>query len=51
MLSADLRVTRSSGRCGELAIRIGVPLADMYLEFLGGRCQQAGAPEGSGHTM
>jgi integrase/recombinase XerD len=36
---ADLCVTRSSGRSGELAIRIGVPLADVYLEFLGGRCR------------
>jgi site-specific recombinase XerD len=36
---ADLRVTRSSGCCGELAVRAGVPLADIYLEFLGGRCR------------
>src|SRR5215471_16060481 len=36
---ADLRVTRSSGCCGELAVGVGVPLADVYLEFLGGRCR------------
>jgi len=36
---ADLRVTRSSSCCGELAVGVGVPLADAYLEFLGGRCR------------
>src|SRR5271165_6583025 len=36
---ADLRVTRSSGCCGELAVGVGVPLADVYLEFLGGWCR------------
>jgi integrase/recombinase XerD len=35
---ADLCVARSRGRSGELVVRVGVPLADVYLEFLGGRC-------------
>jgi len=28
-----------SGRSGALVARVGVPLADAYLEFLGGRCR------------
>jgi hypothetical protein len=28
-----------SGRSGVLVARVGVPLADAYLEFLGGRCR------------
>ena len=38
-MHAALRVVRSAGRGGELAVGIGVPLADVYLEFLGGRCR------------
>ena len=39
MPGADLCVTRSADRGGVLAVRVGVPLADVYLEFLGGRCR------------
>jgi site-specific recombinase XerD len=35
--AADLCVVRSRGRSGGLVVRVGVPLADVYLEFLGGR--------------
>src|SRR6202012_6064835 len=28
-----------SDRSGVLVVRVGVPLADVYLEFLGGRCR------------
>jgi len=37
--AAGLCVARSRDRCGELVVRVGVPLADVYLEFLGGRCR------------
>jgi hypothetical protein len=37
--AADLCVARSADRAGGLAVRVGVPLADVYLEFLGGRCR------------
>jgi hypothetical protein len=37
--AADLRVARSADDGGGLAVRVGVPLADIYLEFLGGRCR------------
>jgi hypothetical protein len=33
----DLGVARSRDHSGALAVRVGVPLADVYLEFLGGR--------------
>jgi hypothetical protein len=36
---ADLCVVRSRGRSGDLVVRVGVSLADVYLEFLGGRCR------------
>jgi integrase/recombinase XerD len=36
---ADLCVARLRDRSGEMVVRIGVPLADVYLEFLGGRCR------------
>ena len=39
MRAADLCVVRVRDRSGELAVRLGVPLADVYLEFLGGRCR------------
>jgi integrase/recombinase XerD len=35
----DLCVARSAGSGGGLDVRVGVPLADVYLEFLGGRCR------------
>jgi integrase/recombinase XerD len=35
--AADLRVARSRDRFGGLVVGVGVPLADVYLEFLGGR--------------
>jgi integrase len=34
-----MRVARSAGPGGGLDVRVGVPLADVYLEFLGGRCR------------
>src|SRR3984957_17184046 len=37
--AADLRVACSRDRSGGLVVRVGVPLADVYLEFLGGRCR------------
>src|SRR5438876_3250573 len=37
--AAGLCVARSRGPSGELVVRVGVPLADVYLEFLGGRCR------------
>jgi hypothetical protein len=37
--AADLCVVRSDDRFGGLVVRVGVPLADVYLEFLGGRRQ------------
>ena len=39
MCAADLCVVRSCDRFGGLVVRVGVPLADVYLEFLGGRCR------------
>ena len=39
MPAADLCAARSRDRSGELVVRVGVPLADVYLEFLGGRCR------------
>jgi len=33
----DLWVACSRDRSGALVVRVGVPLADVYLEFLGGR--------------
>jgi integrase/recombinase XerD len=35
----DLCVARSAGPGGGLDVRVGVPLADVYLEFLAGRCR------------
>src|SRR5215471_13490242 len=37
--AADLCVARSRDRFGGLVVGVGVPLADVYLEFLGGRCR------------
>jgi integrase/recombinase XerD len=37
--AADLRAARSADHSGGLAVRVGVPLADAYLEFLAGRCR------------
>jgi integrase/recombinase XerD len=37
--AGDSGLICSRGRCGELVARTGVPLADAYLEFLGGRCR------------
>jgi len=37
--AAELGVVRSRGRSGGLVVGIGMPLADVYLEFLGGRCR------------
>ena len=34
-----IRVTRSRNAAGDLVVRLGVPLLDEYLEFLGGRCR------------
>jgi site-specific recombinase XerD len=39
MGAGDLRVARSAGPGGGLDVRVGVPLLDVYLEFLGGRCR------------
>ena len=39
MHAGDLSVVCSSDRFGGLAVCVGVPLADVYLEFLGGRCR------------
>jgi integrase/recombinase XerD len=36
---AGLCVVCSRDRFGGLVVRVGVPLADVYLEFLGGRCR------------
>jgi integrase/recombinase XerD len=36
---ASIRLTRSRNAAGGLAVRLGVPLLDEYLEFLGGRCR------------
>src|SRR5205809_8126596 len=37
--AAELCVARSRDHSGGLVVRVGVPLADVYLEFLGGRCR------------
>src|SRR5256886_22545 len=37
--AAELCVARSRDHSGGLVVRIGIPLADVYLEFLGGRCR------------
>src|SRR6266480_3918020 len=37
--AADLCVARSRDPSGGLVVRVGVPLADVYLEFLCGRCR------------
>ena len=39
MHAGDSGLICSRGRSGELVVRTGVPLADVYLEFLGGRCR------------
>lgn len=39
MHAGDSSLICSRGRSGELVTRVGVPLADVYLEFLGGRCR------------
>ena len=38
MHAGDLNLV-CSDRSGVLVVRVGVPLADVYLEFLGGRCR------------
>ena len=39
MDAADVRVVSSRDGRGGLVVRTGIPLADLYLEFLGGRCR------------
>src|ERR1700722_4306207 len=39
MDAADAYVVSSRDGRGGLVVRIGIPLADVYLEFLGGRCR------------
>ena len=39
MDAADVCVVSSRDGGGGLVVRIGIPLADVYLEFLGGRCR------------
>jgi integrase/recombinase XerD len=39
MPSGFIRVTRSRSAAGDVVARLGVPLLDEYLEFLGGRCR------------
>ena len=39
MHAGDLRPVCSRDRSGGLVARVGVPLADVYLEFLGGLCR------------
>src|SRR5260370_10468130 len=39
MDAADVCVVSSRDGRGGLVVRVGVPLADVYLEFLGGRCR------------
>ena len=34
-----VRLIRSRNAAGDLVVRLGVPLLDEYLEFLGGRCR------------
>jgi len=38
-MSLDTCLTRSRGPSGEPVVRLGVPLLDVYLEFLAGRCR------------
>jgi len=38
-MSLDACLTRSRGPSGEPVVRLGVPLLDVYLEFLAGRCR------------
>jgi integrase/recombinase XerD len=35
----DRRLVRWADRCGDLVVRVGLPLVDECLEFLGGRCR------------
>jgi integrase/recombinase XerD len=39
MDAADVRVVSSRDGRGSLVVRTGMPLVDVYLEFLGGRCR------------
>ncbi len=39
MDAADVCVVSSRDGRGGLLVRVGIPLADVYLEFLGGRCR------------
>jgi integrase/recombinase XerD len=39
MPAGFIRVTRSWSAAGDVVARLGVPLLDEYLEFLGGRCR------------
>ena len=39
MHAGDWRLAGSGDRSGGLAVVVGVPLAEVYLEFLGGRCR------------
>ena len=39
MDAADVCVVSSRDGRGGLGVRVGIPLADVYLEFLGGRCR------------
>jgi integrase/recombinase XerD len=39
MDAADVCVVSSRDARGGLVVRVGIPLADVYLEFLGGRCR------------
>ena len=40
MDAADVYVVSSRDRRGGLVVRVGIPLVDIYLEFLGGRCRR-----------
>jgi integrase/recombinase XerD len=39
MDAADVYVVSSRDNRGGVVVRVGIPLADVYLEFLGGRCR------------
>jgi len=39
MDAADVRVVSSRDGRGGVTVRVGIPLVDLYLEFLGGRCR------------
>ncbi|HEV3295199.1 MAG TPA: hypothetical protein VG123_39975 [Streptosporangiaceae bacterium] len=39
MHAGDSSLVCSRDRSGALVARVGMPLADVYLEFLGGRCR------------